>query len=154
MAGREAHLASKFTFPPVFLSTEEIKLVVSRDAKRGHIRKIGLRLYTTDVSEDSEIVIRRNLWEVIGLLFRDTVVGYRTALEGKPSPEGTVNLVGNYDRMVELPGLTIRQIKGPGHLEGDTPFMGRLWLASRARAPCVAPTIPRHGRRKIGRAHG
>lgn len=134
MAGREAQLASKFTFPPVFLSTEEIKLVVSREAKRGHIRKIGPRLYTTDVSEDSEIVIRRNLWEVIGLLFPDTVVGYRTALEGKPSPEGTVNLVGNYDRMVELPGLTIRQIKGPGHLEGDTPFMGRLWLASRARA--------------------
>src|SRR5690625_1758004 len=134
MAGREAQLASKFTFPPVFLSTEEIKLVVSREAKRGHIRKIGPRLYTTDVSEDSEIVIRRNLWEVIGLLFPDTVVGYRTALEGKPSPEGTVNLVGNYDRMVELPGLTIRQIKGPRHLEGDTPFMGRLWLASRARA--------------------
>lgn len=127
-------LASELTFPPVFLSTDEIKLLVSREAKRGHVRKIGPRLYTTDVSDDPAAVIRRNLWEVVGLLFPDTVVGYRTALEGKPSPEGTVNLVGSYDRMLELPGLRVRQIKGPGHLKGDTPFMGRLWLASRARA--------------------
>jgi hypothetical protein len=116
------------------LSTDEIKLLVSREAKRGHVRKVGPRLYTTNVSDDPAAVIRRNLWEVVGLLFPDTVVGYRTALEAKPSPEGTVNLVGRYDRMLELPGLTVRQIKGPGHLTGDRPFMGRLWLASRARA--------------------
>jgi hypothetical protein len=61
-------------------------------------------------------------------------VGYRTALEGRPSPEGTINLVGGYERMLELPGLRVRQIRGPGHLEGDTRFVGRLWLASRARA--------------------
>lgn len=127
-------MANEVNFPPVFLSTDEIKLQVSRRAKRGQIRKIGPRLYTTNVSDDPAAVIRRNVWEVVGLLFPDTVVGYRTALEGKPSPEGTVNLVGGYDRLLELPGLTVRQIKGPGPLEGDTPFVGRLWLASRARA--------------------
>jgi hypothetical protein len=127
-------LASEFIFPPVFLSTAGIKLQVSREAKRGNIRKIGPRLYTTDVSDDPAAVIRRNLWEVVGILFPNAVVGYRTALEGKPSPEGTVNIVSGYDRVLKLPGLTVRQIKGPGHLQGDTRFMGRLWLASRARA--------------------
>ncbi|HUF51073.1 MAG TPA: Fic family protein [Longimicrobiales bacterium] len=127
-------MANESTFPPVFLSTGEIRLRVSRAAKRGRVRRIGPRLYTTAVSDDPVAVIRRNLWEVVGLVFPDTVVGYRTALEGKPSPEGTVNVVGGYDRMLELPGLTVRQIKGPGPLKGDTRFMGRLWLASRARA--------------------
>ena len=129
-----ALLPNEFTFPPVFLSTEEIRLRVSRAAKRGRVRRIGPRLYSTNVSDEPAAVIRRNLWEVVGLLFPDTVVGYRTALEGKPSPEDTVNVVGGYDRMLELPGLTVRQIKGPGPLAGDTRFMGHLWLASRARA--------------------
>jgi hypothetical protein len=128
-----ALLARDLNFPPVFLSSDEIKLQVSRAAKRGAIRKIGPRLYTPDVGDDPAAVIRRNLWEVVGLLFPDTVVGYRTALEGKPSPEGSVNLVGGYDRLIKLPGLAIRQIKGPGPLVGDRRFMGRLWLASRAR---------------------
>lgn len=119
---------------PVFLSTQDITLSVSRAASQGLIRKIGPRLYTNQVKDDPVSVVHRNLWEVVGLLFPGTVVGYRTALEGKPSPEGTVNLVGGYDRMTELPGLRIRQIKGVGPLEGDTRFMGSLWLASRARA--------------------
>ncbi|MGH7574059.1 MAG: Fic family protein [Longimicrobiales bacterium] len=129
-------------FPPVFLSTDEIKLRVSREVKRGRARKIGPRLYTTDVTGDPAAIIRRNLWEVVGLLFPDTVVGYRTAVEGKPSPEGTINVVGAYDRIVKLPGLTVRQMKGPGPLDADARFMGGLWLASRARAflECLRPS--------------
>lgn len=135
-------MRNELPFPPVFLSTDEIKLQVSREVKRGRIRKIGPRLYTTDVSDDPAVVIRRNLWQVVCLLFPNTVVGYRTALEGTASPEGTVNLVGAYDRVVRLPGLTIRQIKGPGPLDGDTRFMGELWLASRPRAflECFRPS--------------
>ncbi len=127
-------LAKEFGFPPIVLSTAENKLNVSRAARRGRIRKIAPRLYTTNLTDDPATVIRQNLWEVVGLLFPDTIVGYRTALEGKPTREGTVNLVGPYDRVVHLPGLTVRQIKGPGPLAGDTRFMRSLWLASRARA--------------------
>jgi len=130
----EAVLARKSVFPPIFLSRDDIKLQVSREVRAGRARKIGPRLYTTDVTEEPEVVIARNLWEVVGLLFPDAVVGYRTALEGKPSPEGTVNLVGAYERILRMPGLTVRQIRGPGPLKGDTRFVGRLWLASRPRA--------------------
>jgi hypothetical protein len=35
---------------------------------------------------------------------------------------------------MQLPGLRIRQLRGPGPLEGDTRFVQTLWLASRARA--------------------
>jgi hypothetical protein len=36
--------------------------------------------------------------------------------------------------MVELPGVRIRQLKGPGPLDGDNRFVQTLWLASPARA--------------------
>lgn len=135
-------MAQARSYPPVFISTEAIKLQVSRDAKEGRLRKIGPRLYTPNVADEPATVVRRNLWEVVSLLFPDRVVGYRTAIEGSPSPEGTVNLVGGYDRLLELPGLTIRQIAGPGPMEGDTRFMGTLWLASRPRAllECLRPS--------------
>lgn len=42
----EALLANEAIFPPVFLSTDEIKLVVARAAKRGRVRKIGPRLFS------------------------------------------------------------------------------------------------------------
>lgn len=137
-----AQLANEGTYPPIFLSTDRIKLQVSRELRRGRVRKIGPRLYTTNVADDPGAVIRRNLWEVVGLLFPATVVGYRTAIEGKPSPEGTVNVVGGYDRVLKLPGLTIRQIKGPGPLDGDSGFMQSLLLASRGRAflECLRPS--------------
>ena len=53
-----------------------------------------------------------------------------------------MNVVGSYRRLVQLPGLAIRQSEGPGHLPGDRPFVGGLWLASRARAllECLRPT--------------
>ncbi len=136
MARKRLHYA------PVFLSTDEITAQVARGVKAGELRKIGPRLYTPHVTDDPRSVIQRNLWEVVGLLFPGTVVGYRTAIEGGPSPEGTVNLVGGYDRLVKLPGLIIRQNKGPAPLAGDRRFMRGLWLASRARAllECLRPS--------------
>lgn len=127
-------MARTYPYAPVFLSTADTKLRVSRDVKAGRLRKIGPRLYTPNVDDDPRSVIQRNLWEVVALLFPTTVVGYRTALEGGPSPEGTVNVVGGYDRLLALPGLTIRQIRGPGPVEGDRRFMRGLWLASQPRA--------------------
>jgi hypothetical protein len=120
--------------PEVFLSTAELSPVVTRAARRGKVRKLGPRLYTSNLSDAPEAVIHRNLWPVVGLLFPDTVVSHRTALEAKPTPAGTVFVTGAYDRVVELPGLRVRQLKGPGPLDGDNRFVQSLWIASQPRA--------------------
>lgn len=120
--------------PEVFLSTDEISRAVSQAARAGAVRKLGPRLYTRNTSDTPEAVVRRNLWQVVGMVCPNSVVGYRTALEARPTPGGTVFLSGAYERRVELPGLRIRQMKAPGRLEGDTRFVQSLWLASQARA--------------------
>ena len=122
------------SLPEVFLSTAGISTHVSRAVSAGRARKIGPRLYTTNMTDAPESIVKRNLWPIVGLLFPDAVVGHRTALEGRPTPDGSVFLTGRYTRTVTFPGLTVRTIKGPGPLAGDNQFIGGLWHASRARA--------------------
>jgi len=122
------------TLPEVFVSTRELSASVGAAVRAGAIRKLGTRLYTKNVTAAPEEIVRRHLWQIVGLLFPDSVVSHRTALEAKPTPRGTIFLTGPYDRIVELPGLRVRQLKGPGPLDGDNRFVQTLWLASPARA--------------------
>lgn len=118
----------------VFASHAEISRHVSQAVSDGRARKIGPRLYTTNVDDSVDEIVRRNRWQIVNLLFPDTVVSHRTAFEGRPADDGTVFLTGSYNRLQELPGLNISLRKGPGPLEGDRPFLGDLWMASEARA--------------------
>jgi fido (protein-threonine AMPylation protein) len=126
--------AGAVAWPAVFLSDASITARVSAAAKRGDLVKIGPRLYTGLVQETPERVVRLHLWEIVRLLFPGLVVGYRTALHARPTPEGKMFLVGPYPRTQKLPGATIRVLKGPGPLQGDTPYGGGLFVSSHARA--------------------
>jgi hypothetical protein len=120
--------------PEIFLSTPDLSPVLTAAVRNGTVARLGRRLYTTNTSDPPEAVVRRHLWQVVGLLFPDSVVSHRTALEAKPTPRGTIFLTGSYERIVELPGLRVRQVKGAGPLDGDNRFVQTLWLASPARA--------------------
>lgn len=121
------------SLPEVFVSGSVSSAAVRRAVARGEVRKIAPRLYTPNLVDTPEAIIRRNLWQVISLLFPATVVSYRTALTQKPTPGGTVFLTGPYDRTVRLPGATVRILKGPGPLPGDTSYFGTLYMASESR---------------------
>src|SRR5216117_297037 len=60
--------------PEVVLSTRETSYRISREVAAGRLKKIAPRLYTSRVKEAPDKVIRRNLWDVIGLLFPDAVI--------------------------------------------------------------------------------
>jgi hypothetical protein len=118
----------------VFLSTRDTSKRTSEAVAAGRARKIGPRLYTGNMTDQPEVIVRRNVWPVVSLLAPGTVIGYRTAIEMAPAPDGTVFLTGTTrNGQVSLPGLKIRLIPGPGPLEGDQPLFN-LHIASRARA--------------------
>jgi hypothetical protein len=106
---------------------------VSAAVAAGRARKLAPRLYTSNLTDAPATIIRRNLWRVVSLLAPGTVVSYRTAIEMKPAEDNTVFMTAAYDRRLELPGLRVRFVRGPGALDGDTPLFD-LYLASRARA--------------------
>jgi len=120
--------------PEVFLSHAAVSQAISRAVAAGRARKLAPRLYTANTEDTPGEIVRRNRWQVADLLYPGAVVSYRTALEGGPTSDGTLFLTGDYNRIQELPGLTISLRKGPGPLEGDRRFLGNLWMASEARA--------------------
>lgn len=102
-------------FPEVFLSSPPIASRVSRALGDGRVRKLAPALYTTNVSERPEAVVRRLLWQIVSLLFPGAVITDRTAFESGPAKDGSVFLAADVDRDVALPGITLRARKALSH---------------------------------------
>ena len=120
--------------PEVFVSNSEMSKAVGEAVARGQLRKIGSRLYTRNLTENPESLVRRNWYFLIGSYYRDALIADRTAFENKPAADGSVFLISNRTREVSLPGLTFRPRKGPGPLDSDKVFAGGARLSSTARA--------------------
>ncbi|MBV5338750.1 MAG: Fic family protein [Deltaproteobacteria bacterium] len=98
------------------------------------MRKIGPRLYTSNMVDEPEQLIRQNLWQIVSLLFPGAVVSNRSAIENKISPAGKLYLTAESARTVKLPGLEIVVLKGkPPLKEWDSP-MFNFFIACRERA--------------------
>ena len=134
-------------FERFFLGTARNKDAVSRALARGEIRRIRRGLLTTDLVTPLPDLVSRHIWEIVRLIAPGCVIGYRTAIELGPSPEGVVHLVGPTERRFEIHGTKIWIHEGPGPLEGDRPYMASLYLASRARAYLEVLVPSRSGRR-------
>ncbi len=124
---------SFINLPEVFSTSSDQTGLVEAGLRTGKIRRLRRGLYTTNLTDFPEVVVKRNLWKVVSILCPKAVVSHRTALEGRPSPGGLVVVTGAYDRKIDLHGLRIRQLKGPGPLEGDAAFIEGLTMSSRPR---------------------
>jgi len=115
---------------------------VRRGAAAGKLRQIARRVYTTNLRDPMEDVVRRNVWQILGKLFPGAVISGRSAAlampahhadtPGRRTSPGYVFLTGPSRRRLSLPGIEVRVARGPGPLPGDAPFFG-LHLASPAR---------------------
>tara|TARA_R110002073_G_scaffold227495_2_gene388155 strand:+ start:1274 stop:2758 length:1485 start_codon:yes stop_codon:yes gene_type:complete len=133
----EVRLMPEFSIdamPEVFVSETAISKAVSAAVARGQLRKLASRLYTRNLDEEPERLVRRNWYYLITSYYPDALITDRTALENQPAPDGSVCLISDKKRDVALPGLVFRPRKGPGPLESDKPFIGGARLASPARA--------------------
>lgn len=102
--------------------------------KAGKIKKIGPRIYTGKVNEEPANIIRRNIFTILGNQYKNAVLSHRSALEFKPTENGTLFLTHTYTKKIELPGITLRIVEGPGPIDGDNKFFGELYVSQQARA--------------------
>lgn len=102
--------------------------------QRGELREIAPRIYSSDLNSPPETLIRQNWLPVVQHLFPGALISHRSQLEGQPSTDGHLFLTYKYTRNVELPGLVVHLLEGPGPLPSDAPFGdGSLLFASEAR---------------------
>ncbi len=128
---------------------------MSRAVRTGKLRKIASRLYTRNLIDAPEAIVRRNLWSIVAGYFPGALIADRTALENAPAPDGSICLITERGRNVRLPGITLRPRRGLPPLAADRPFLSGLFLCSTARAYLenMRPTRARGGldRRTLSR---
>ena len=120
--------------PEAFVSGTGISREVSRAVKAGRLRKLASRLYTRNLTDPPEAVVKRNLWGIVAGYFPGALIADRTALENAPAEDGSVCLVSESGKDITLPGHVLRPRRGIGPQPGDRPFIAGLFLSSTARA--------------------
>jgi len=124
--------------PEVFFSTPETTQAISYQKSQGRLRKLGPRLYTTNLDDALEDVARRKVWKIVAGYFPGAVVVDRTAIEFRPAADGSITVAVDRRKadVVGVPGLRLRPRVGPTDVAGDSAeqFGTDLQVSSRARA--------------------
>lgn len=124
--------------PEIFGSDASNATAVHRAVAAGDARRIARSLYTRNVDEPLEAVVRRNWAAATAHYVPGGVVVDRSAFEARPSEDGSLFIDGGpnwrANRTYRLPGLWLRPRRGPGPQHGDMPHMNGLFYSSRPRA--------------------
>lgn len=118
----------------IFASADsEVSRQMSDLLRQGRLKKIAPRIYTTNLVDSPENIVRRNLLNILMWRFPGCVISHRSAKEMRPTASGNFYLSGNTSRKVtDLPGLVIYILKGPKADEMDMP-LGSLFIAGEYR---------------------
>jgi hypothetical protein len=110
----------------VFFSSTAASRAIRSLLRAGEIRHVAGRLYTKNLDEPLEDVLRRRAWVVAGGFFPGAVIVDRSAFEPLPAgAEGSIFLCSDTVRVVRLPGLVLNCRRGVGAAHGDMPFLGK-----------------------------
>ena len=123
------------TVQEIVTSKPENRASIHYAVRKGSLRKIARGLYTTNLADPLETVVRRNVWHLAASLFPGALVADRTAIENQPAEDGSVFLVADRAEQLSLPGITFWPRRGvPPVPNCDRPFIGGLFIASQGRA--------------------
>lgn len=120
----------------VICSSRDAKISkqISKLLSAGVIRKIAPRVYSSNLDEPIEDIIRRNLFHILGTIYPGTMLSHRSAFEFQPTKTGQIFLTTSYTKKVKLSGITLQFLSGPSPIEGDNKFSGELSVSQKARA--------------------
>jgi Fic/DOC family len=136
--------------PEVFRVSDADAAAASRALRRGELRRLARGLYTWNLDEPPERLLRRRWMDVAALYFPGAVLVDRSAVEAKPAADGSLFLDSGprpaNPSPVRLPGLALRPRAGPGRVEGDMEY-GPLYRSGNARTALdnVRPSRARAG---------
>ena len=115
-------------------SNSTISKKISKLEKNGEIKKISPRVYTSNLIDSDEDIIRRNIFSILGQLYPGAVLSHRSAFEFKPTSTGKLFVTYKYTKKIKLPGVEINFLEGNGPIDGDNPMSGELYVSQQGRA--------------------
>ena len=87
----------------IFASNEpEISRAISKLVKKGDLKKIAPRLYTPNHIDSPELIIRNNIFTILGGLYPEALLSHRSAFEFLPTSAGHIFLTYTYTKNISL----------------------------------------------------
>ena len=106
-------------------SDKSISYQISKAEKEGKIRKIAPRIYTANLQDSEEYIIKRHFFDILKWRFPNAVISHRSASELRPTATGDFFLTHNYTkRITDFKGITFNIIKGKPALASDMNLSG------------------------------
>lgn len=94
--------------------------MVSRLLEKGRVRRIAPKVYTTNLVDSPESIIRRNLLELLAWRLPGCVISHRSAQTMRPTDKGNVYVTYTFTKRIDTyPGLVLNIMEGPKPLESD-----------------------------------
>jgi hypothetical protein len=115
-------------------SDKKVRKQIALLESTGKIKKIAPRILTSNFIDTDEVIIKRNIFSILGNLYPGSLLSHRSAIEFKPTTTGQIFVTYTYTKKIELPGITIRFMEGTGAIEGDNSFSGELFVSQQERA--------------------
>lgn len=118
----------------VFASSDSnLSHQIAQAEKKGLLRKIAPRIYTSNTIDSVENIVRRNIIDILAWRYPSAVISHRSANELRPTKEGEFFLTTTHNkRITDLSGITLNLLKGKPAIEGDIPYNG-LYIAGEYR---------------------
>ena len=90
--------------PEILIASSDKKLsaMITRLKKEEKLQKIASRVYTTNLTDTPENIVRRNLYKIIGQLYPGALISHRSAFELRPSADGHLYLTYGYTKKMSL----------------------------------------------------
>ena len=114
-------------------SDSSISKKIAKAEKQGKIKKIAPRIYTTNLRDSEEYIIKRHFFDILKWRFPEAVISHRSASELRPTESGNFFLTSNYTKKItDLKGFTINVMKGKTALKSDV-NLGGIYASSEWR---------------------
>lgn len=127
---------------------------LQRQAQAGELVRIGRGVYVASgTAEEVKLRVRKNWQSIAGILVPGGVVSHISAMTSGVTANDTVTLSHptQFGRAIQLPGLALTLLRGPGPLPGDMP-LGSTGLHWASRPRMLLENIGHQAPRRAGRA--
>lgn len=129
-------------FPPVVYASDTDKDVIARAVRRGDMVRVGPGIYFSDTEKPVAALMRQHLWDIVGRVMPGAVIVDRSVRDGALGADGSLYVVADRTRPLNLAGVTVYPRRGCGPLEGDMDLPAGVHMAGVARSLLenLAPT--------------
>ena len=83
-------------------SDKKVRKQIALLESTGKIKKIAPRIFTSNFVDTDEVIIKRNIFSILGNLYPGALLSHRSAIEFKPTTIGQIFVTYTYTKKIEL----------------------------------------------------